>query len=199
MRFVQTIKQAFGGVVGTGFGTGKATKWLAAGALGLVTLAAPAVTQASDRDGRRDDDRRGNDRRDDDRRGRDYDRRDNDRRDYDRGPRVGIDIRIGDPRPVFVRPAPVRVWVGPVYRTVSDRRWVEPVYRSCTDRVWVPDVFEDREERWYEHGRVHTRTTRVLVVAGHFENRDRRECVTEGRWETFDRQECVTEGRWEYR
>jgi hypothetical protein len=185
MTFIQNIKRGFSRI--TSVKTG-AAKWAVAAGVGVMALAAPAVSFAGDRDYRRDDDRRGRDYRDSDWRG----------HDHDRGPRIGFDIRIGEPRPDY-RPAPVRVWVAPVYRTVCDRRWVEPVYRTVTDRVWVPDVFEDRETRFVEHGHVHTRVTRVVVVPGHFETRERRECVSEGRFETCDRQELVSEGRWDYR
>jgi hypothetical protein len=161
-----------------------------AGAVGLVTLAAPTVAQAGDRDYRRDDDRRGDYRRDDRWRDHDHDR--------DRGPRIGIDIRIGEPRPAY-RPAPVRVWVPAAYRTFCDRRWVEPVYRTAYERVWVPDVVEEREERCYEGGRWCTRVTRVVAAPGHYETRERRECVSEGRYETCGRQELVADGHWEYR
>src|SRR5205823_14281789 len=51
-------------------------------------------------------------------------------RDHDRGDRFRderVDFRVGERRD---RVEERRVWVEPIYRTVSDRLWVEPVYRT---------------------------------------------------------------------
>lgn len=120
---------------------------------------------------------------------------------------VDVDIRIGghDRRgPEHCEPRyeerQVRVWVPPVYRTVTDRKWCPPVYRTECERVWVPDRWEYREVRHRDrYGRLVVCQERVLVCAGHYETRDRQVCVSDGRWETCERQELVCEGRWEYR
>ena len=116
-----------------------------------------------------------------------------------------------------------RVWVEPVYRTVCDQRWVEPLYRTVTDRVWCPPVVQQVHERvWvgdkYEwrpnsnHGGT-VGVTKVLVKAGHWEDRcrdvivkeghfdevRRQELVCAGHYETVERQEVVTPGHWETR
>jgi hypothetical protein len=146
-----------------------------------------------------------------------------DRHDYDR-PAVHVDVDLHRPQP-RVEERATRVWVEPVYQTVSDRHWVEPVYRTVTehvwvapvtqtvnDRVWVPERVERRDVVRYEHGRRFVRDERVVtpghyentqrevaVTPGHYEDVQRQECVTEGHWETVTHQECVTPGHWETR
>ena len=120
-----------------------------------------------------------------------------------------------------------RVWVEPVYRTVTDRVWVEPVYRTVPDRVWrKPEVRVEWERTWvpdrYEvrtitrrdrFGRRVTIREKVLIDAGHHEKRrrevvvrpgfwdvvQRHEMVSEGRWDVVTREEMVSAGRWEWR
>ena len=48
-------------------------------------------------------------------------------------------------------------------------------------------------------GHFENRDRQVLVAAGHFETCDRRVCVAEGHFETFDRQELVCDGHYETR
>lgn len=154
-----------------------------------------------------------------------YDHRDDrDRRD-NRG-RVDIEIRGGGyGRAPVVREE--RVWIEPVYRTVTERRWVEATYRTVSDRVWFqpvvrrevydrvwePDRYEWRETVCWEHGRRVVRGATVLVERGHFEDRcrdvviapghyedrPRQELVCAGHWEDCTRQELVVPGRWETR
>src|SRR4051812_33754564 len=82
-----------------------------------LALAMPLLTPAASLGGHDDHDDRGPRERD-----ARYDR-------YDRDDHFDLRIRIGDrPPPPRVEERRVRVWVPPVYRTVSDRRWVEPVY-----------------------------------------------------------------------
>ena len=131
----------------------------------------------------------------------------------------------GHGRPV-VEERRVKVWVEPVYRTVSDQVWVEPVYRSVPQRVWskpvvkidferewIPDRYEVRFITRREHGRTVKIKQRVLLEPGRYERRRkeivvkpgcwetimRQECVSEGRWDTVTRQELVSAGRWEWR
>src|SRR5947207_8380003 len=89
-------------------------------------------------------------------------------RDHDRGDRFRderVDFRVGERRD---RVEERRVWVEPIYRTVSDRLWVEPVYRTevekvwcepvyqtVCEKVWVPDRYEVRERIVNERGRRH--------------------------------------------
>jgi len=132
-----------------------------------------------------------------------------------------VDVRYDDRRD---RVEDRRVWVEPVYRTVSDRVWVEaeyrtevervwcePVYQTVCEKVWVPDRYEVRDVVSYERGRRVIRHERVLcerghyveqnrqvlVTAGHWDNVERRACVSEGHWTTVERRECVTPGHWE--
>ena len=92
-----------------------------------------------------------------------------------------------------------RVWVPPVYRTVSDRRWCEPVYKTVCEQVLVPAVHQEREIVFYERGRRGTRIERVCVTPARYETRERQVCVSEGHWDTTERQQLVSEGRWDYR
>jgi hypothetical protein len=138
------------------------------------------------------------------------------RRDYDRGRdrrdggvRVGVDLNLGggrrEPR---VEERRVKVWVEPVYRTVTERVWVEPTFRMVSERVWqepvvrvqterfsVPDRYEWRS--YYRQDRfgrrVHVRE-KVLVERAHFEERQTRVVVKPGCWETVERREVDREG-----
>lgn len=157
-RIAQQMKSALG-VVGSKLNK----KWLVASA--AVALAAPAIAQAAPRDRDVRIERHEIARHDSDRRDRrDWDQHDWDRRDHDR---VGVNVRIGEPR----------------YEVREVRVWVPAVYRTEVEQVWVPDQFEDREVRYLDNGRWCTRIDHVLVVPGHFESRDRQVCVTEGHYE----------------
>lgn len=117
-----------------------------------------------------------------------------------------------------------RVWVPPVYEERCNRVWVEPVYRNevvpipvagyyqtVSRRVWVEPVYAWREVVKYDHcGRRYCTRERVLVCAGHFEDRPcqewvpphvrhetRQVLVCAGRWEERRERVCVREGRWE--
>jgi len=103
-----------------------------------------------------------------------------------------------------------RVFVEPVYRTVSDRVWVEPVYRDVCDRVWHEAVYDDRRERVWVDERFEYREVvrfdlcgnrivcreRVCVEPGHYEERRVRVCVREGYWQDVSRREVVCDGHW---
>ena len=92
-----------------------------------------------------------------------------------------------------------RVWVPPVYRTVCEQVWVPPTYRTVCERVWVPDRYEERcETEGFGHFR-RTRTVRVLVERGHYEDVERQVEVAAGYYKTVERQELVCEGHWEDR
>lgn len=114
---------------------------------------------------------------------------------------VHIDVNYGDGAVIAPPPAPprgyreVRVWVDPVYRTVTDRQWVAPMYRTVIDHVWVPPHQEVREEERWRH---RERRERVFVP-GHYEDVPRQELVAEGHYDEIQRQELVTPGHWETR
>lgn len=137
---------------------------LAAAAIGAIPTAALAD--------RHDVQDRGHDRvsRDDDRHGRE-------RGDQDNRSRGGfrLDIEIHN------RPSIERV---PAYEDREVRVWVEPVYRTVTNRVWVADRYETREVDRYDHGRRERWEERVLVEPAHYEDVCRQELVCEGHWET---------------
>jgi hypothetical protein len=153
---------------------------LAIAGAAAVALGAPAVTQASDhRDDHRDDRIEHRDVR--------VEHRDH------VDPRVSVQLNVGRFQPER------RVYVEPVYRTVTERRWVEPVYQTVCDQVLVPAVYEDRQVQYYDHGRLCTRIDRILVTPQHYESHDRQVCVTEGHWESFDRQDVVAAGHWDFR
>lgn len=133
--------------------------------------------------------------------------RDRNRRDVD----IRVDIDFSRDRfPRHDDRYEQRVWVEPVYRTVTDRVWVEPVYREVCDRVWVEPVFEERCERVWVEARYEYRDVvridyrgakfrareRVCVEPAHWEERKVRVCVREGRWEDVRRREVVCEGHW---
>jgi len=146
----------------------------------------------------------------------DWDHRDWDHHDDHGGGRV--DIRLGGgpvcvPPPVYVAPPPVqRVWVDPVYTTVTERVWVPAQYRTVvdhvwvdavtqtvTDRVWVPDQFATQAvERVDPHDGHHYKDhVKVLAVPGHFEDQSRQVVVTPGHYEDRPRQELVCDGHFE--
>jgi len=144
-----------------------------------------------------------------------------DRRDYDHhsSGRVDIDVRSG---PEVVVPQD-RVWVPPVYRTVTVREWAPAQYRTVTERVWreggtqcvtervwVPDRYEWRDRMSSDRGYWHPIRESVLVerghwieqkrdvpVAGHYEDVSRQELVCDGRWQDVQKQELVSAGHWE--
>lgn len=138
-----------------------------------------------------------------------------------------IDIQIGSgPRSDWdtVPARPARVWVEPVYRTVTQQVWVEPVYQTVTDhvwreasvqqqteQVWVPDRYELRDVTHFDAwGRPYIvrqpvlveaghyqQTTRQVVVPAHYEDVQRQVLVSAGHWQMVQRQELVTPGHWE--
>ena len=117
---------------------------------------------------------------------RDFDRHDNDRRDDrrdDHRDNVRVDLSIG-------RATPQRVWVEPVYQTVTDHVWHPAVTRTECQRVWVPDKYNDIAG-W--GGQV----LHILVQKGHYEDRNVEVVVTPGYYEDACRQVCVTPGHWE--
>ena len=110
---------------------------------------------------------------------------------------LDIDIRAGQRHidPPIVEDRPVRVWVEPVYRTVSEQVWCAPVTQTVTERVWCPDRYEDqRIERRY--GRI---TYERVLVPGHYEDRTHDVVVTPGHYDQVQRQELVTPGHYEMR
>ena len=173
-----------------GFGGKRLAKWLIV-PVGAAIFAMPASSQAAGFERGRDDRRDGYNWQD-----RNWRDRDNYRRDNDKRVDIGVNIRIGEPRPEY-RVRETRVWVPAVYRTVVDRRWVEPVYRTECERVWIPACYEEREIRTIGYGRGRTRIERVLIEPGHYENRDRQILVCDGHWENVERQELVCAGHYE--
>jgi hypothetical protein len=127
----------------------------------------------------------------------------------DRDGRLKVEVDLGGGGPRFEERR-TKVWVPPVYRTVSDQVWVEPVYKPVEDRVWrqpvvevkferawVPDRFETRVITRRERGRTVRITQKVLVEPGHWDRQRREVVVNPGCWETTVRHECVSEGRWD--
>jgi hypothetical protein len=111
--------------------------------------------------------------------------------------RVDVAIRVGEPAPCVERG--VRIWVEPVYRTVTDRVWVEPVYKTVCENVWVPERCEVRETVCFERGHRIIRRDRVIAEPGHFDRVERRVLVAEGHFDCVERQELVCAGHYETR
>ena len=161
LPLMQSVKRLFTGT--------RTSKWLM-GSAAAVAFAVPTVAQAgrNDRDVRdvrvehREVEHRVAEHHEIDRH--DFDRGDG----HDRG--IGLDVRIGDRRPVIEE------------RTTQV--WVPEVYETRTEQVLVPDQFEDRQVRYLDHGRWCTRTERVLVTPAHYETRQSQVCVSEGHYET---------------
>jgi len=139
----------------------------------------------------------------DERRG--YDRHDERR---DSGVRVGVDLNFGGRREPRVEERKVKVWVEPVYRTVTEKVWVDPTFRMVTDRVWQEPVVRVQTERVFIPDRYETRTyfrtngfgvrvrvtEKVLVERAHYEQRESKVVVKPGCWETVQRREVDQEG-----
>jgi hypothetical protein len=110
-------------------------------------------------------------------------------------PHFDFDVAVGEPAPppvVVVAPPPVdRVWIEPVYRTVTDRVWRDAQTEDRCVRVWVADTVQDQV---IVHGR-HEHIEQVFVP-GHFEDRHEAVVVAPGHWEDVQRQELVTPGHW---
>ena len=179
---------------------------LAAGAIASAALPAGADER---RDGRYDRDRRDH-----------RDRRDG-------GVRVGVDLNLGGRREPRVEERKVKVWVEPVYRTVTEKVWVDPTFRMVTEKVWrepvvrvqaervfVPDRYETRtyfrtngfgvrvkitEKVLVERAHYEQRESRVVVKPGCFEIVERREVDREGYFDNVTRRELVTPGHFEWR
>lgn len=113
--------------------------------------------------------------------------------------RVDVAIRVGEPAPAPCVERADRVWVEPVYRTVSDRVWVEPVYKTVCENVWVPERCEVRETVCFERGHRIVRRDRVIVEPGHFDRVERRVLVSDGHFDCVERQELVCAGHFETR
>jgi hypothetical protein len=110
------------------------------------------------------------------------------------GTRFDLDVSIASSRCY----EPVRrVWVEPVYRTITERIWVEPVYETRTERVWVEERVVQWSEITYGHG-PNARVERVpyRVEPAHYETRQCRVEVSPGRWEERCRQVLVCAGYW---
>ncbi len=102
-----------------------------------------------------------------------------------------FDIRIGNDR------SPKRVWVEPVYRTVSERVWIEPVFETRCDRVWIEERVVQWSEVTYGSGPwAKTRKVPYRVEPGRWEERETQVQVYPGRWEERTRTELVREGYW---
>ena len=131
------------------------------------------------------------------------------------GVSVGVEIYSG-------RPAPRRVWVGPVYETRVERVWVPPVTQTVVQnvwhapetrdqvtRTWVADRYEDRDVAERDaYGRTvivrrtvlvqpaHREDTRtpVEVRPGYWAPETQYLTVSPGHWDTVTRQVCVSSG-----
>ena len=88
---------------------------------------------------------------------------------------TGVHLAIGNHHASVVRVQPVAV----------ERVWVEPVYQTVSERVWIPTV----ETRY--------RDVPVIGPRGHvIEYRREAYTVETGHWATVDRQVLVTAGHW---
>jgi hypothetical protein len=102
-------------------------------------------------------------------------------------------------------PAPVvvdhvdRVWVEPVYRTVTERVWIDPVVENRDVRTWVPDRYEEQDVVVREHHRHYVVRENVLVEPGHEVIDHQQVVITPGHWEDVQRQEVVVPGHYEDR
>ncbi len=97
------------------------------------------------------------------------------------------------PPPVVVAPAPIgRIWVEPVYRTVTEQVYVAPTYRPVTERVWMPD-----EYRTIPNPFSAASSQQILVKKAHYEDVTRQELVCDGHYETVSHQELVSVGHWD--
>ncbi len=107
----------------------------------------------------------------------------------------GVDIAVAQPAPPppVIVTAPVdRVWVEPVYQTVTDRVWRDATTEDRCTRVWIPDTVQDQVVHYGRHDRVER-----VFVPGHYEDRHETVVVAPGHWEDVQRQELVTPGHWE--
>lgn len=115
------------------------------------------------------------------------------------GTSVDFDIRLGSSSGYDDDYAPTvrRVWVEPVYRSVTERVWVEPIYTTKTESVWVEERVVQWTEVTYGHGPF-ARRERVpyRVEPAHYETRESQVQVQPGRWEEQRRQELVFAGYW---
>jgi hypothetical protein len=138
---------------------------------------------------------------------------------------IDLDVPVAVADPVSCDSGPGRVWVEPVYQTVTERQWVDPVYQTVIDRVWVPATTTSQVQRVYvpnqyswqdvvacdAWGRRYVRRQQVLVCAAHYESRQvvvagapghyedvqHQQLVCEGHWQDVQRQEIVTPGHWD--
>jgi hypothetical protein len=121
-------------------------------------------------------------------------------RDHDDRGQVAVEVNVGSRAPEYREVEELRttrVWVEPVYRTVTDRVWHPAVVRDECERIWVPDRYETRDVVHYEHHRKLIVCENVLVERGHFEDRTHQVVVSEGYWENCNRQELVCAGHFE--
>lgn len=104
--------------------------------------------------------------------------------DYGRPAVVAPAPVVVTPSPVVVAPAPVVVTPPPV---VVERVWVEPVYQTVTERVWVPTVktaYRDVPVYDVFGNVVSYRREPYTVESGYWREVTRRVCVREGYWTT---------------
>jgi hypothetical protein len=97
-------------------------------------------------------------------------------------------------------PSPERVWVEPVYRTVTDRVWVEPVTMIRVERFDIPAQYGWREVVYYDrYGRPHRERQQVLISPARCEERSVPVVACPGHFEEQTHQQLVCEGHWESR
>ena len=116
----------------------------------------------------------------------------------------GFHVDVVVPAPALVVPVPPcdatadRVWVAPVYRTVTRRVWVEPLTTTKVQRVEVPAQYGWRDVMVYDYfGRGHIRRQLVQISPAHCEDQAVQVVVTPGHFEEQTHQELVCEGHWE--
>jgi hypothetical protein len=169
------------------------TRWFGKGLLAAALLAVPTAAFARDGDNH---DRRDFHDRDDRRDNRDHDDRHDDR-DH-RGFHFGIDI----PGPEIVVPAPAydndRVWVEPVYETVTERVWVPDVTQTQIQHVETPAQYGWRDVTFYDRfGCCFTRHEQVLISPARCEDVPVQVAVCPGHFEMQTHQRLVCDGHWQ--
>jgi hypothetical protein len=105
-----------------------------------------------------------------------------------------VDAKYYKPAPT--EPALRRIWVEPVYRSVTQRIWHDAAYQTVHERVWVESHYETRPVTTYDPCGCAITHYETVCVPGHFVTVERQVCVP-GHWETVQVRELVTPGHWE--
>lgn len=100
-------------------------------------------------------------------------------------------------QPVY-QPAVTRVWVAPVYNTVTENTWHEPVTQDSVSTQWVPDEWALQDVRRVDQfGRRIIVREQVLVVPGHMQDIHTPVVVQAGYWAPEAKTVLVRDGYWQ--